>query len=67
MALWIRVHGAKPSAWVERARARGIMFRAGLEFSLEGKPLPYVRMGFTRLNEKEISKAVREAARAWDE
>ena len=67
MALWVRVHGAKPSAWVERARERGVMFRAGNDFSLEGRNLPFVRMGFTRLNEKEIVKAVKEAARCWDE
>lgn len=67
MALWVRVEGVKPSAWVERAKSRGVMFRAGHEFSLKGENLPYVRMGFTRLNEREIGKAVKEAARAWEE
>ncbi|MFT3924680.1 MAG: PLP-dependent aminotransferase family protein [Myxococcales bacterium] len=67
MALWIEVRGVKPSAWAERAKARGVWFRAGVEFSLEHKTLPYVRMGFTRLDEKEIHKAVKEAAKAWSE
>ncbi len=78
MALWIRVHGAQPRAWVERARKRGVMFRAGSEFSLacwQAEPpassrwrnLPYVRMGFTRLDDRELKRAVQEAARSFRE
>ncbi len=63
MALWVRVHGTKPERWVERARARGVTFRAGSELSLiERGDVPYVRMGFTTLNERELARAVREAA-----
>jgi GntR family transcriptional regulator/MocR family aminotransferase len=65
MALWIEVRGVKPEAWAERALARGVVFRAGSALALDGKSIPFVRMGFTRLDEREIGKAVREAARAW--
>ena len=63
MAMWIRVRGSKPEGWVERARARGVVFRAGREFSLEHRTsehgtVPFVRMGFTRLNKDELARAV---------
>jgi GntR family transcriptional regulator/MocR family aminotransferase len=63
MALWIGVRGTSPSAWVERAKKRGVLFRAGRTLSLGGRSEePFVRMGFTRLNEAELSKAVKVAA-----
>jgi GntR family transcriptional regulator / MocR family aminotransferase len=63
MALWIRAEGTAPTAWVERAKARGVTFRAGRELSLSQRgEVPFVRMGFTRLNEAEIAKAVKIAA-----
>ena len=66
MALWVRVHGTKPERWVERARARGVTFRAGSELSLIAREeVPYVRMGFTNLNERELERAVRAAAAAF--
>jgi GntR family transcriptional regulator/MocR family aminotransferase len=64
MALWIEVHGVRPEAWVERALARGVAFRAGSALALDGRSIPFVRMGFTRLDERELARAVREAARA---
>jgi GntR family transcriptional regulator/MocR family aminotransferase len=67
MALWLRVHGARPETWVARALERGVVFRAGRELAFEQHSVPYVRMGFTRLNERELTRAVREAARAWPE
>jgi GntR family transcriptional regulator/MocR family aminotransferase len=65
MALWVGVHGVDPKAWAERSRARGVVFRAGQELNLSQLPVPYVRMGFTRLDERELVKAVREVAKAW--
>jgi len=66
MALWLRVHGTKPTAWVERARARGVLFRAGRELSLVDRgDVPFVRMGFTRLDEAELVRAVRAVARVF--
>jgi GntR family transcriptional regulator/MocR family aminotransferase len=66
MALWIRMHEGKPTPWVERARARGVLFRAGRELSLLDRgDVPYVRMGFTRLDEAELVRAVKEVARVF--
>jgi GntR family transcriptional regulator / MocR family aminotransferase len=63
MALWIRVHGREPRRWVARAHARGVSFRAGVEYALSPQPaVPYVRMGFTRLDERELKRAVSLAA-----
>jgi GntR family transcriptional regulator/MocR family aminotransferase len=66
MALWIHVHAGKPTAWVERARARGVLFRAGRELSLLDRgDVPYVRMGFTRLDEAELVRAVKDVASVY--
>lgn len=66
MALWVRVHGTEPSRWVARARARGVTFRPGRELSLLARgEVPFVRMGFTRLDEREIVRAVQRAAAAF--
>jgi len=66
MALWVRVHGTDPERWVERAAARGVTFRAGSVLSLLGsKHVPYVRMGFTRLDERELVRAVRIAKQTF--
>jgi GntR family transcriptional regulator/MocR family aminotransferase len=70
MAMWIRVRGSKPERWVERARARGVVFRAGREFSLEHRAsehgtVPFVRMGFTRLDPRELARAVAIALEAF--
>ncbi|MET0283882.1 MAG: PLP-dependent aminotransferase family protein [Polyangiales bacterium] len=66
MAFWIRVHGREPRRWVERARARGVVFRAGADYALAPQAsVPFVRMGFTRLDERELRQAVKLAARAF--
>lgn len=66
MSFWIRVRRNDPRRWVERAAAAGVVFRAGADMALDQEAaLPFVRMGFTRLDERELQKAVRLAARAW--
>jgi GntR family transcriptional regulator/MocR family aminotransferase len=67
MALWVRVHGVLPEAWAARARERGVLFRPGGELHFTRSSVPYVRMGFTRLDERELARAVREARRAFFE
>jgi GntR family transcriptional regulator/MocR family aminotransferase len=67
MAFWVRTRGVDPEAWVARARERGVVFRAGRELAFDRARVPYVRMGFTRLDEREITRAVRIAARAWED
>ena len=63
MAFWVHVHGTRVEPWVERARARGVTFRAGSELALAPREaVPYARMGFTRLDETELERAVKIAA-----
>ncbi|MET0344251.1 MAG: PLP-dependent aminotransferase family protein [Polyangiales bacterium] len=61
MAFWVQVQdGAAIPRWVERARARGVIFRAGSELHVAPRgDEPFVRMGFTRLDEAELERAVR--------
>lgn len=65
MAFWLRVNGVAPSPWAARALARGVLFRAGRVYSLldEGD-VPFVRMGFTALDPRELKRAVSLAATA---
>ena len=66
MALWVRVHGASPERWVARAKERDVIFRAGRDLALEPpEEVPFVRMGFTRLDERELTRAVRIAAEVF--
>ncbi len=63
MAFWIRVHGREPRRWVERARQQRVQFRAGGDYALSAQArVPFVRMGFTRLDELELRQAVKIAA-----
>jgi GntR family transcriptional regulator / MocR family aminotransferase len=64
MAFWVRVHGVDPRRWVERSQQLGVLFRAGADYALSKDELPFVRMGFTRLDERELVRAVKLAARA---
>jgi GntR family transcriptional regulator / MocR family aminotransferase len=64
MAFWIRVHGRDPRRWVERAEKQGVLFRAGADYALSCTDVPFVRMGFTRLDERELVRAVKLAERA---
>ena len=67
MAFWLRVHGTRVEPWVERARARGVTFRAGSELALAPRAaVPYARMGFTRLDEPELERAVKLVADVFD-
>jgi GntR family transcriptional regulator / MocR family aminotransferase len=70
MAMWLGVHGSVPERWVERAAARGVSFRAGRDYAVSthlGQPsaAPFVRMGFTRLDERELVRAVRIASEVF--
>lgn len=68
MAVWLRVHGTEPEGWVERASARGVLFRAGRVYALrasERASVPFVRMGFTRLDARELVRAVGIAAEVF--
>jgi GntR family transcriptional regulator / MocR family aminotransferase len=67
MNLWVRTHDCNVEAWVARTQAKGVLMRAGSELSYAAKKLPYVRMGFTALDERELVRAVKVAASVIDD
>lgn len=59
MAIWAHVDPAVDvEGWAERAQRRGLTFRTGRIFTYDGKPIPFVRLGFARLDEAEVEAAV---------
>jgi GntR family transcriptional regulator/MocR family aminotransferase len=49
--------------WARRALAAGVFFSPGGWFAFDGRPLPFLRLGFACLTEREIAEAVRRLAR----
>jgi GntR family transcriptional regulator/MocR family aminotransferase len=65
MAFWCRcAPGIDADAWAERALVRGVAVQEGRRFSFDGGPLPFLRLGFGRLDERELREAVRRLAAA---
>jgi len=65
MAVWARVDPAiDVEAWAERARTRGLLFRTGRLFTLDRAPIPFVRLGFAKLDESELLAATKALAGA---
>jgi GntR family transcriptional regulator/MocR family aminotransferase len=63
MALWCRTRSnINVEAWVKRCEAAGVRFHAGGQFAFEPRPLPYVRLGFAPLPEKQLDAAVKTMA-----
>ncbi|MBC7171991.1 MAG: aminotransferase class I/II-fold pyridoxal phosphate-dependent enzyme, partial [Polyangiaceae bacterium] len=68
MALWVRADSSVDVArWAERALARGVLFRPGRELHLEARARSYARVGFSRVDEAEIERAVEALAVALEE
>ena len=49
--------------WRARALEQGVAFASARDFSLDGKPRPFIRLAFARYNEAELADAVRILAR----
>lgn len=65
MAIWARVApDVDVEAWAERALDRGLFFRTGRWFYLDQRSRPFVRLGFARLDERELESAVDQMVRA---
>jgi len=65
MALWCRVaRRVNVETWVKRCEEAGVRFHAGGQFAFDERPLPYVRLGFAPLAEKQLQAAVRTMAGA---
>jgi GntR family transcriptional regulator/MocR family aminotransferase len=67
MALWAKVDLRPPEvlAWERRAAEHGVVFIAGERLTFDRRGLPYVRLGFAPLDERELREAVRRLARAF--
>lgn len=64
MALWARAApGIDVSRWSERARAAGVYFQTGGDFTFDRSAPPYLRLGFALCNERELETAARRLAR----
>jgi len=65
MALWVRVRmRVDVDAWARRALDRGVSFYTGRRYAFDGRPRPFVRLGFAWLDERELAEAVRRMASA---
>jgi GntR family transcriptional regulator/MocR family aminotransferase len=67
MALWVRVRlpPSKVVTWEERALGQGVAFVAGERLAFDHRPIPFARIGFAPLDEREASEAVARLARAF--
>jgi GntR family transcriptional regulator/MocR family aminotransferase len=65
LAVWTRIEcPVSAQAWAERAAERGVIVQAAQRFFLDGRDRRFFRVGYARLNEDEIVRAVRLLARS---
>ncbi len=65
MALWAAARRSiDVDSWATRARAAGVVFSTGREFTLDGRPCRFLRLGYAQRSEAEIVEAVRRMAAA---
>lgn len=65
LALWAKAPDRiDVEAWAKRALQHGVRFFTGRSYSPHGKALPYLRLGFGHLDERELEEAVKRLARA---
>lgn len=59
MALWVRARGVDVDGWAERAASTGLVLHSAKRFAFDGRPRPYLRLGYASLTERELGEAVR--------
>lgn len=65
IAFWCRVaEELDAEAWAGRAREQGVIVQTGARCAFDGRPVPYLRLGFARHDPGELLEAVRRLARA---
>jgi GntR family transcriptional regulator/MocR family aminotransferase len=68
VTIWARADdGVKLEPWRDRALARGVAFATAKDFALDGRPRPYLRLGYARYDEAELGDAIRRLRRSLDE
>ncbi len=64
LALWARVDdGIDVEAWARATLQRGARFFTGRQYAPNGRPIPFVRLGFGHLDEDELREAVKAMAK----
>lgn len=58
LALWARVHDVDVEVWAKASLARGVRFFTGRQYMPSGRAVPFVRLGFAHLDERELRSAV---------
>lgn len=66
LAFWLRVldPDLDVKAWSDRAMRSGLAFRPGCDYTLDGHPIPWMRMGFGALSLEELDQAVQRLAQS---
>lgn len=64
IALWIGSRSLDVEIWAARARRAGAVVVTAAAFALDGRPRPYVRLGFASLDPAELREGVRRLAAA---
>jgi len=65
IAVWARSpQGVDVDAWAGLARAAGVAMATAAAYTLDGRPRPFVRLGFASLTPDEIERGVRRLATA---
>lgn len=65
IALWVHAgEGLDVDRWAAAARHRGAIVMTGRTYTLDGRPLPFLRLGFASLNRKELQEGVSRLAAA---
>jgi GntR family transcriptional regulator/MocR family aminotransferase len=62
MALWARTTSTSAERFFTRAKERGVGTSVARDYALDGESRPFVRLGFSALDEHEIVEAVRRLA-----
>jgi GntR family transcriptional regulator/MocR family aminotransferase len=59
IALWCRTApGIDAGAWAEAALSAGVAVQLGRQFAFDGRARPFLRLGFARHDERELTAAV---------
>lgn len=65
LALWARAaKGIDVEAWAKATLQRGARFFTGRQYMPSGEAIPFVRLGFGHLDEKELTEAVKRMTQA---
>jgi GntR family transcriptional regulator/MocR family aminotransferase len=65
IALWVKVEKrVDADEWARAARRRGAVMVTASDYTLDGRPQPFLRLGFASLNASELQEGVRRIAAA---